>query len=78
VGGRRSGRTRKKANEEIYKDILFSTDPINKKKGLRALAGYGKKAIPLIQELRSVETNEDMKNYMFDVITQINKNKRSS
>jgi hypothetical protein len=68
----------KKQMKKIYKDILFSTDPINKKKGLRALAGYGKKAIPLIQELRSVETNEDMKNYMFDVITQINKNKRSS
>jgi hypothetical protein len=40
---------------------------------VRALAGYGKKAIPLLQELRSMETNEDVKNYMFDAITQINK-----
>jgi hypothetical protein len=59
--------------KKIYQDILFSTDPINKKKGVKALASYGKKAIPLIQELRNVETNEDVKNYMFDAITQINK-----
>ena len=35
-----------------------------------------KKQIPFIQELRSVETNEGMKNYMFDAITQINKASR--
>jgi hypothetical protein len=63
----------KEQMKKIYEDILFSTDPINKKKGVRALASYGKKAIPLIQELRNVETNEDVKNYMFDAITQINK-----
>jgi hypothetical protein len=59
--------------KKIYDDILLSTDSINKKKGVRALASYGKKAILLIQELRNVETNEDVKNYMFDTITQINK-----
>jgi len=66
----------KKQMKKIYDDILFSTDPLNKKKGVKALASYGKKAIPFIQELRSVETNEDMKNYMFDAITQINKASR--
>ena len=30
--------------KKIYDDILLSTDSINKKKGVRALAGYGKKA----------------------------------
>ncbi|MFL6406394.1 MAG: hypothetical protein ACJ71F_04910 [Nitrososphaeraceae archaeon] len=62
--------------KKIYDDILFSTDLLNKKKGVKALASYGKKAIPFIQELRSVETNEGMKNYMFDAITQINKASR--
>ena len=62
-----------KQMKKIYNDILFSTDPLNKKKGIKALADYGKKAIPLIQEIRSLETNEEMKNYIFDVITQINK-----
>jgi hypothetical protein len=66
----------KKQMKKIYDDILFSTDPLNKKKGVKALASYGKKAIPFIQELRSVETNEGMKNYMFDAITQINKASR--
>jgi hypothetical protein len=66
----------KKQMKKIYDDILFSTDPLNKKKGVKALVSYGKKAIPFIQELRSVETNEDMKNYMFDAITQINKASR--
>jgi hypothetical protein len=66
----------KKQMKKIYDDILFSTDPLNKKKGVKALASYGKKAIPFIQELRSVETNEDMKNYIFDAITQINKASR--
>jgi hypothetical protein len=51
----------------------LSTDSTSKKKGVRALAGYGKKAIPFIQELRSIETDDDMKNYMFDTITQIEK-----
>ena len=52
---------------------MLSTDSANKKKGVKALASYGKKAIPLIQELRNIETNNDMKNYMFDAITQIEK-----
>ena len=59
--------------KKIYNDILLSTDSINKKKGVRVLASYGKKAIPFIQELRYIETDEDVKNYMFDTITQINK-----
>jgi hypothetical protein len=59
--------------KKIYDDILLSTDSINKKKGVRALASYGKKAIPFIQELRNIETDEDVKNYMFDTITQIEK-----
>jgi hypothetical protein len=63
----------KKQMKKIYQDILFSTDPIDKKKGVKALASYGKQAIPLIQELRDIETNEEMKNYMFDAISQINK-----
>ena len=63
----------KKQMKKIYDDILFSTDLLNKKKGVKALASYGKKAIPLIQELRNIETNNDMKNYMFDTITQIEK-----
>jgi hypothetical protein len=66
----------KKQMKKIYDDILFSTDLLNKKKGVKALASYGKKAIPFIQELRSVETNEGTKNYMFDAITQINKASR--
>ena len=59
--------------KKIYDSILLSTDSSNKKKGVRALASYGKKAIPYIQELRNIETNEDVKNYMFDTITQIEK-----
>jgi hypothetical protein len=59
--------------KKIYDRILLSTDSTNKKKGVRALASYGKKAIPFIQGLRSIETDEDVKNYMFDTITQINK-----
>ena len=59
--------------KKIYHDILLSTDSSNKKKGVRALAGYGKKAIPFIQEVCSIETDEDVKNYMFDIITQIEK-----
>jgi hypothetical protein len=31
------------------------------------------KTIPFIQELRNIETDEDVKNYMFDTMTQINK-----
>ena len=41
--------------KKIYNDILLSRDCAMKKKGVRALASYGKKAIPLIQELRNVE-----------------------
>jgi hypothetical protein len=59
--------------KKIYNDILSSTDSINKKKGVRVLASYGKKAIRFIQELRSKETDDDMKNYIFDTITQIEK-----
>jgi hypothetical protein len=59
--------------KKIYDDILSSKDSAIKKKGVRALASYGKKAIPFIQELRNIEANEDMKNYMFDIITQIEK-----
>ena len=61
-----------KQMEKIYDDILSSKGITNKKKGVKALASYGKKAIPLIQELRNIET-DDMKNYMFDTITQIEK-----
>jgi hypothetical protein len=59
--------------KKIYGDILLSTDSTDKKKGVKALASYGKKAIPFIQELRNIETNEYVKNYMFDTITQIEK-----
>ena len=59
--------------KKIYNDILLSRDSADKKKGVKALASYGKKAIPFIQELRNIETNEDVKNYMFDAITQIEK-----
>ena len=59
--------------KKIYDDILSSKDSAIKKKGVRALASYGKKAIPFIQELRNIETNEKVKNYMFDIITQIEK-----
>jgi hypothetical protein len=59
--------------KKIYNDILLSRDSADKKKGVRTLVSYGKKAIPFIQQLRNIETNEDMKNYMFDTITQIEK-----
>jgi hypothetical protein len=59
--------------KKIYNNILLSRDSTEKKKGVRALSSYGKKAIPLIQQLRSIETDDDMKNYMFDTITQIEK-----
>jgi hypothetical protein len=60
-----------KQMEKIYDDILCSKGITNKKKGVKALASYGKKAIPLIQELRNIETDDDVKNYMFDTITQV-------
>jgi hypothetical protein len=59
--------------KKIYDDILLSTDSANKKRGVRTLANYGKKAISFIQQLRNIETNEEVKNYMFDTITQIEK-----
>jgi hypothetical protein len=59
--------------KKIYNDILLSRDSADKKKDVRVLASYGKKAIPFLQELRRIETNEDVKNYMFDAITQIEK-----
>jgi hypothetical protein len=46
---------------------------MERKKGVRILASYGKRAVPFIQQLRSIETDDDMKNYMFDIITQIEK-----
>ena len=61
--------------KKIYDSILFSTDSSNKKKGVKTLAGYGKKAIQ--QQLRNIETNEAVKNYMFDTITQIEKHVHS-
>ena len=64
---------REEQMKKIYDDILLSTDSASKKKGIRALASYGKEAIPFIQVLRNIETNEDVKNYMFDTITQIEK-----
>jgi hypothetical protein len=63
----------KEQMKKIYDDILLSIDSTNKKRGVRALASYGKKAIPFIQELRNIETDDNMKNYMFDTITQIEK-----
>ena len=59
--------------KKIYNDILISGESTEKKKDVRALSSYGKKAIPLIQQLRNIETNEDLKNYMFDIVTQITK-----
>jgi hypothetical protein len=59
--------------KKIYNNILLSRDSTEKKKGVKALASYGIIAIPLIQELRNIETNEEVKNYMFDAITQIEK-----
>ncbi len=59
--------------KKIYNDILLSRGSTEKKKDVKALSSYGKKAIPLIQQLRSIETDDDMKNYMFDTITQIEK-----
>ena len=59
--------------KKIYNDILLSRDSADKKKGVMALSSYGKKAIPLIQQLWNIETNEDLKNNMFDIVTQIAK-----
>ena len=64
--------------KKIYNNILLSRDSTEKKKGVKALSSYGKIAIPRIQELRNIETNEDVKNYMFDTITQIEKASHSS
>lgn len=41
--------------KKIYNNLLLSRDSTEKKKGVRALANYGKKAIPLIQQIRSIE-----------------------
>ena len=51
-----------KQMKKIYNDILISGESTEKKKDVRALSCYGKKAIPLIQQLRNIETNEDLKN----------------
>ena len=61
--------------KKIYDNILLSTDSANKKRGVRTLANYGIKAIQ--QQLRNIETNEAVKNYMFDTITQIEKHVHS-
>jgi hypothetical protein len=58
---------------EIYNDVILSIDSLNKKKGINTLGSFGKKSIPFIQELYDVETDEDVKNYMLETITQINK-----
>jgi hypothetical protein len=58
---------------ELYNDVILSIDSLNKKKGVNALGSFGKKSIPFIQELYEVETDEDVKNYMLETITQINK-----
>jgi hypothetical protein len=58
--------------KRIYDDILLSTDSSNKKTGVRALADYGKKAIPYIQQLRNIETDEDEKTICL-TLTQIEK-----
>ena len=58
--------------KRIYDDILLSTDSSNKKKGVRGLASYGKKAIPYIQQLRNIETDEDEKTICL-TLTQIEK-----
>jgi hypothetical protein len=59
--------------KKIYNNILSSRDSSEKKKGVNALASYGKKVITFLQELRTMETNEDVKNYTFDAIAQIEK-----
>jgi hypothetical protein len=59
--------------KKIYNDILLSRDSSDKKKGVKALSSYGKKAIPFLRELRNIETNEEVKNYMFDTVTHIEK-----
>ena len=59
--------------KKTYNDILLSRDSADKKSGVRALANYGKRAVPFLQELHGKETNDEMKNYVFDAITQIEK-----
>ena len=58
---------------KIYNDVILSVDALNKKKAVNTLGTYGKKAVPLIQELYDMEIDEDVKNYMLETITQINK-----
>jgi hypothetical protein len=58
---------------KIYDEIILSIDSLNRKKGVNTLGSYGKKSIPLIQELYDMEMDEDVKNCMLETITQINK-----
>ena len=58
---------------KIYNDVILSIDALNKKKAVNTLGTYGKKAVPLIQELYDMEIDEGVKNYMLETITQINK-----
>ena len=58
---------------KIYNDVILSVDALNKKKAVNTLGTYGKKAVPLIQKLYDMEIDEDVKNYMLETITQINK-----
>jgi hypothetical protein len=58
---------------KIYNDVILSVDSLNKKKAVNTLGTYGKKAVPLIQELYDMEIDEGVKNYMLETITQINK-----
>ena len=58
---------------KIYNDVILSVDALNKKKAVNTLGTYGKKAVPLIQELYDMEIDEGVKNYMLETITQINK-----
>jgi hypothetical protein len=58
---------------KIYNDVILSVDALNKKKAVNTLGTYGKKAVPLIQELYDMEIDEGVKSYMLETITQINK-----
>jgi hypothetical protein len=57
---------------KIYNDVILSVDALNKKKAVNTLGTYGKKAVPLIQELYDMEI-DGVKSYMLETITQINK-----
>jgi hypothetical protein len=58
----------KRRDQQMKNDILLTRDYGDRKKGFKAFSNYGKKAIPFLQDLRSTEANEDVKNYIFDAI----------